>query len=176
MKGTVVSGHPASNEHAPFYDTYTKLVPESDLAAALETQLSSALSFLRSIPESLAEHRYAPEKWSVSQVVRHVIDSERVFGFRAFWFARAAGTELPAFEQDDFIRASPSGIRLSRLASEFEHLRRCHALFFESLDSDAWRRTGIASGNPVSVRALAAIMIGHFRHHEAILRERYLGA
>ena len=174
MKGTVISGHPASNEHAPFYDTYTRLVPESDLAAGLEAQLSTTLSFLRSIPESRADHRYAPDKWTVAEAVRHFVDGERVFGFRAFWFARSAGSELPGFEQDDFLRASPSGVSLSRLAHEFEHLRRGHILLFESLSTDAWMRTGVASGHPISVRALAAIMIGHVRHHEAILRERYL--
>lgn len=176
MKGTAISGHPGSNEHAPFYDKYTRLVPESDLAAGLEAQLLGTLALLRSIPESRADHRYAPEKWSVSQVVRHIVDSERVFGFRAFWFARGAGSELPGFEQDDFMRTSPPGEELGRLAREFEKVRRSHILLFESLDPEAWLRTGVASGHPVSVRALAAIMVGHVRHHEAILRERYLGA
>ncbi|MGH9440971.1 MAG: DinB family protein [Thermoanaerobaculia bacterium] len=174
MKGTVVSGRPISSEYAPYYDKYSSLVPETDLVLALETQLSPTLSFLRSIAESKTGHRYAPEKWTVEQVLRHIVDSERVFAFRAFWFARAAATELPGFEQDDFMRTSPTGVGLAHLTSEFERLRQDHILFFETLDPEAWRRTGTASGNPFTVRALASIMVGHVRHHEGILRDRYL--
>ena len=169
----MISGRPDSIEYAPYYEKYVSLVPESDLVLALETQLPAALALVRSIPDSKAGHRYEPGKWTVAEVLRHVVDSERVFGFRAFWFARGAG-ELPGFEQDDFARATPPDPDLRGLAAELEHVRKAHVLLFGKLDSEAWQRRGIASGNPVTVRALAAILVGHLRHHEKVLRERYL--
>jgi hypothetical protein len=131
------------------------------------------LALIRSIPEGRADHRYAPDKWSIRQVFHHVIDTERVFGFRAFWFARGGGAELPSFEQDDFIKGVPARQPLASLAAEFDHLRQSHIDFFRALEPEAWRRSGIASGNPFTVRALAAIIVGHSRHHAAVLRERY---
>ncbi len=168
-----VIGRPEPSEYAPYYERYVSRVPEDDLAAVLESDREATLQFLRSIPESRAGHRYEPGKWSVREVVQHVVDTERVFGFRAFWFARNAGNSLPGFEQDDVVRTAPSDTPLADLLSEFDHVRSGHVLFFRALGAEAWTRSGTASGNPVSVRALAAIIAGHCRHHAAVLRERY---
>ncbi|HET9794343.1 MAG TPA: DinB family protein [Thermoanaerobaculia bacterium] len=168
------AGRPAPSEYASYYEKYVSRVPEEDLAGALEADRAATLSLLRSIPEARAGHRYEPGKWSIREVFRHVVDTERVFGFRAFWFARNVGTPLPGFEQDDVMRSAPAATALADLAAEFDLVRRGHQRFFESLDPDAWSRSGIASGNPVSVRALAAIITGHSRHHTAVLEERYL--
>jgi len=170
----LVTGRPDPSEHAPYYEKYTARVPEENLVAALSTDRDALLALIRSIPEPRADHRYAPDKWSIRQVFQHLVDSERVFGFRAFWFARKAPSELPSFEQDDFIKGTSSRQPLASIAAEFEHLRRSHIDFFQALEPEAWRRSGIASGNAFTVRALAAILVGHSRHHAAVLRERYL--
>ena len=171
-----VTGRPEASEYAPYYERYVSRVPEADLVAALEADRSATLDLLRSVPESRADDRYEPGKWSIREVVQHVLDAERVFGFRALWFARTPGASLPGFEQDDFVKTAPAATPLSALASEFDHVRRGHVLFFSALEPEAWTRSGVASGSPVSVRALAAILVGHNRHHAGILRERYLGA
>lgn len=170
---SVASGHPEPSEHAAYYAKYTILVPEEDLLAALSSNREEVLSLLRSIPEARAEHRYEPGKWSIREVIEHVVDTERVFGFRAFWFARSAQTELPGFEQDDFIRAGSAKASLDALREEFDHVRQGHIAFFDALDGPAWRRSGVASGNRITVRALAAILTGHTRHHARILRDLY---
>jgi hypothetical protein len=170
---TTAAERPSPAEYAEYYERYVSRVPETDLAAALASDRDVLLGLLRSIPESRAGHRYAPDKWSVREVFQHIADSERVFGFRAFWFAREGGAELPGFEQDDFIRTAPRETPLAELADELDHLRRGHIAFFEALGPEAWIRKGVASGNPISVRALAAILVGHSRHHAAVLRERY---
>ena len=170
---TAAAGRPEPSEYAPYYERYVSRVPEPDLVAALAADRSSVVEIFRPVPESRAEHRYAPGKWSIRQVLQHLVDSERVFGFRAFWFARDAGTPLPGFEQDDFMKTAPPTAPLSALLSEFDHLRQGHVQLFAALEPEAWTRAGVASGNSVSVRALAAIIAGHSRHHAAVLRERY---
>lgn len=170
---TAATERPSPTEYAPYFERYISRVPETHLVDALASDREALLDMLRSIPESRAAHRYAPDKWSIREVAQHIADSERVFGFRAFWFARSGGAELPGFEQDDFIRTAPRDSSLASLAGELDHLRRGHVAFFEALEPEAWTRKGVASGNPVSVRALAAILVGHSRHHAAVLRERY---
>ena len=168
-----VAGRPEPSEYVPYYERYISRVPETDLVAALAADRTSMRELLRAVPEARAEHRYEPGKWSIREVVQHLVDSERVFGFRALWFARNAGTPLPGFEQDDFMKTAPPAAPLSTLLAEFDHVREGHVLFFSALEPAAWTRTGIASGNPISVRAIAAIIAGHSRHHSAILREWY---
>jgi DinB superfamily len=169
-------GRPSESEYPPFHAGYVSLVPEDEILMALAVQLRDTISFLQEIPESRAAFRYAPEKWSVAELVGHVIDSERIFGFRAFTFARGDEAKLPNFEQDPYVRNARVGVSLSTLAREFGHVRRSHLLFFERLDPSDWSRTGTASEKTFSVRALAFIMAGHVRHHLAILKSRYLGA
>jgi hypothetical protein len=168
-----VLGRPEPTEYAPYYEKYVSRVPEDDLVAALERDREAMLSLLRSIPEVRAGHRYEPGKWSIREVVQHVVDSERVFGFRAFWFARKAGDALPGFEQDDVMRSAPADGSLADVAGEFDDVRSGHIRFFRALEPEAWARSGKASGNLISVRAVAAIVAGHCRHHAAILEERY---
>lgn len=167
-------GRPAESEYAPYYAAYVANVPEPDLLGALEDDRVAMLSLLRSIPESRAEHRYEPGKWSIRQAAQHVVDTERVFCFRAFWFAREIPSPLPSFEQDDAVKSAPSATPLADIASELERVRQANILFFRALEPDAWMRSGTASGKTFTVRALAAIAVGHSRHHAAILRERYL--
>ena len=170
---TLTATRPEPTEHVPYYARYIALVPESDAIPALESQLADALALLRSIPESKGDHRYGPDKWTIKEVVGHVIDAERVFAYRAMRFARNDRTELPGFDENHYVPAAESGRRaLADLATEWELVRRSNVLMFRGLPSDAWLRQGLANQSPVSVRALAFIIAGHGRHHMGILRER----
>jgi hypothetical protein len=166
---------PQATEYLPYYERYVSLVPEGDILSALTEQLDSTLTLLRSISEERANFRYAPDKWSIKEVVGHVIDGERIFAYRALRFARNDQTPLPGFEQDDYIRnATFDDCKLSDLIDEFEHVRRANLLMFRQLNEEAWARRGIASDAEVSVRALCFIMAGHELHHMNVLKDKYL--
>jgi hypothetical protein len=166
---------PARDEAAEYYFKYIELVPERDVCALLEAQRSDTLAFFRSIPEDRARYRYAPGKWSIAGVLAHLNDCERLFAFRAFWFARGLDTPLPSFDQEVAARSDGADARsLSSHIEEFDALRRSSLDLFRHLPEDAWERRGVASDNPFSVRALAFIAAGHVTHHSQILRERYL--
>lgn len=171
----VISHRPASTEYAPYYERYVSLVLDDDIVPILNRQVESSVLLLRSIPESQAGSRYAPGKWSIKELVGHMVDCERIFGYRALTFARNDATPIPGFEQDDYVAAAEfDRYPLSELTTEFEYLRRSNVQLFKHLDADAWTRKGVANGNAVSVRALAYIMAGHEAHHMGVLRERYL--
>src|SRR5205085_154662 len=145
----------------PYYGKYISLVADGDILAALNQQLDETLSLLGSISESQANFRYAPDKWSIKELVGHVIDAERIFSYRALRFARNDQTPIEGFEQDDYIRnASFDDYTLNDLASEFAHVRRASLSLFKHLDEEAWQRRGTASESEVSVRALAYIIAG----------------
>jgi hypothetical protein len=168
-----IPSRPESTEYVPYFEKYVNLVPEGDILAHLEQQIGATVDLLRDVSEPVAETRHAPYTWSVKEVVGHLIDSERVFGFRALCFARADRNELPGFDENDYMRHVRFDARpLGDLVGEFELVRRSHIHFFRGLDGEAWQRSGIANGHPVSVRSLAYIIAGHERHHVAILRER----
>jgi uncharacterized damage-inducible protein DinB len=169
------STRPHTSEYAPYYEKYISLVPEGDVVAALGRQLDNTLSLLRGLSEAQADSRYASDKWSIKEVIGHIIDTERIFGHRAFRFARNDQTPLPGFEQNDYVREADFGNRrLGDLAEELEHVRRSNLHLFRSLDDMAWLRRGIANNNEVSVRALAHIIAGHETHHIQIIQTRYL--
>lgn len=166
---------PDAAESAAYYFTYIKQVPDGDVRAFLESQASDAAAFLDGISEERSLHRYAEGKWSIREVLSHINDCERLFVFRAFWFARALEAELPSFDQDVAIAYAGADARPWRShVDEFRALRASTVKFYRSLPDDAWSRRGIASGNPVTVRALAWITAGHAAHHLRLLRERYL--
>lgn len=166
---------PATDEYLPYYSRYIDRVPEGDVLTTLSEQISETLALLRGLPDSVASYRYAPDKWTVNQLVGHVIDTEKIFGYRALRFARADTTPVPGYEQDDYARNSTfDSYPLSELASELEAVRRSTLYFFRHLDDDAWARRGVANNAEVSVRALAYIIAGHELHHREILRTRYL--
>jgi hypothetical protein len=133
------------------------------------------VSFLGTIPESLARHRYAPDKWSVAEVLCHLNDCERLYTMRAFWFGRGLESPLPSFESEQVVvTARPHHLPLADHVGEFADIRASTVRFFRNLPDDAWLRQGTASGYPFTVRALAWIAAGHVIHHLAVLRERYL--
>jgi hypothetical protein len=166
---------PQPTEYLPYYERYVSLVPAGDILEILTRQLDSTLALLRSIPEERAGFRYAPDKWSIKELLGHVIDGERIFAYRALRFARNDRTQLAGFEQDDYIRnATFDEGKLSDLADEFEHVRRGNLLMLRHLSDAAWERRGVASDAEVSVRALVFIIAGHELHHLNVLKEKYL--
>lgn len=166
---------PDRTEAAEYYFTYIDKVPAGDILTILDRQLPETLALLRGIGDERSLHRYAPDKWSIRQVVSHINDSERVFVHRALWFARKHDTALPSFEQDIAVAAADADARSwSSHIEEFEAVRRGSLTFFHSVPADAWMRRGIASGKPFTVHALAYIVAGHLTHHGRILEERYL--
>ncbi len=167
---------PARSEAAEYYFTYIDQVPKGDICALLETHGNETLALLHGISDEKSLHRYAPDKWSIRDVVNHISDSERTFAFRALFFARGFEAPLPSFDQNISVSAALADRRSWKsLVGEFGMVRAASVTLFQSLPADAWGRRGIASDNPVTVRALAYIVAGHAIHHTRILRERYLG-
>ena len=169
------STRPASGEYAEYYDRYISLVPEGDIVATLEKQFETTLALLGGIDETHANKRYAPGKWSIKELVGHLIDSERVFAYRALRFARNDQTPLSGFEQDDYVRSGGFDDRaMADLAEEFEHVREANIILFGSFAPEAWSLRGPANDVEVSVRALVYIIAGHEAHHIQVLQTRYL--
>lgn len=174
---SAASARPAADEHAPYYGRYIEQVPDGDIVSFLERQEGEAAEFLRSIPESLHEHRYAEGKWSIKEVIGHLSDAERIFAYRALRFARADQAPLSGFDENAYVPAGNFGAReYASLVDEWVDVRRATLSLLRGLDADAMLRRGKANDQEISVRALAWVMAGHVVHHSAILRERYLGA
>jgi hypothetical protein len=166
---------PDSTEFAPYFGTYVSQVPDGDIRKILEAQESETLQLLRGIPEDRSLHRYAADKWTIREVASHINDTERMFVFRAMWFARGFDSALPSFDQDVAMRGAGADARtLASHVEEFRAVRAATLTLFRNLPDEAWARRGMASGNPFTVRALAYITAGHVAHHVRLLRERYL--
>lgn len=170
-----ISTRPVSSDYAPYFERYVSLVPEMGALGVLENQLDEVTRVFRSVPNERESFRYAAGKWSVRQIAGHLIDSERVFGYRALCIARGEKAGLPGFDENDYMaHASFDDLPLTQLADEFESTRRSNLLMLRHLASEAWDRKGIANGNGITVRALAYVMAGHARHHLGILATRYI--
>jgi len=168
---------PESSEYAVFYEKYVALVPHADILSGLEAQRLQMTQLLTACSERDGNFRYAPEKWSVKEVIGHLTDCERIFAYRALRIARGDATPLSGFEQDDYVRMAGSGRRqLQALAEEFSVVRNSSIALYRSLDDESWLRRGSANNNEISVRALAFITAGHELHHRRILEERYFAA
>lgn len=175
MRQTCGVARPERTEAAEYYSKYIDRVPDGDIVGILESQLDEVLALSRTISGERSLHRYAPGKWTIREVLSHISDTERVFAFRAFWFARGYDTPLPDFDQE--IAAGSAGadeVSWERHMEEFRHVRLATLWLFRNLPREAWTRRGVASGNRFTVRALASIAAGHAAHHISILRERYL--
>jgi len=166
---------PEKGEYAEYYDRYISLVEENDIVAVLEKQQNELVEFFKQITEEKSFFAYAEGKWSIKEVIGHLTDGERIFAYRALRISRADKTPIEGFEQDGYIENSNfNNTKLTELAEELILTRKSNLIFFRNLTEEAWLRTGTASENPVSVRALAYIAAGHIRHHLNILNERYL--
>ncbi len=168
-------GRPQPAESAAYYSTYIEKVQGDDVLAVIESQLEEATTLLAGISEETSLHRYAPGKWSMRELLNHVTDTERAFAFRALWFARGFTAPLPGYDQDIAAAgARADAIAWSAHVEEFRRVRQATISMFRNMPEEAWMRSGVASDNPFTVRALAYIIAGHVAHHTGILRERYL--
>jgi DinB superfamily len=170
-----MTGRPDRAEAAPYYFRYIDLVQGDDVLPRLEAQLDETMAFLGSISEDKSLHRYAPDKWSIREVLGHVNDAERLFLFRAFWFARGFDSPLPSYDE----KAGAGAAQADRFpwashVQDFRAARLSTLAFFRNVPAEAWMAKGVASDNPFTVRALAYILAGHVAHHTAVLHERYL--
>ncbi|MBM4016269.1 MAG: DinB family protein [Planctomycetes bacterium] len=173
-------GAPQDGEFAAYYGNYVARAGVGDVAALLATlaaQPQALAELFTRVPADRETWSYGPGKWSFRQVVSHLVDAERVFGFRAFCFSRRDDHPLPSFEENDYVaRGGADGITLADHLREFALVRASNLAFLRRLPDCAWTARGTASGNPFTVRALGWILAGHPNHHIAVTRERYAAA
>lgn len=165
---------PQPNEAASYYFPYIDLITSDEIVPAMKSQLDETLEFLQGISEEQSLQTYEPGKWTIRELLNHVNDGERLFLYRAFWFARGFQDPLPSFEQDLAVQAAlANDTPWSELVEEFRNVRLGTISFFNTMPDEAWSKTGIASDNPFTVKALAYIITGHVAHHTKVLREKY---
>lgn len=164
------------NEYAAYYNTYLPLVnDEWSLTEELEVSVHDFIRFVQDIPMDKHDYRYAEGKWTIKDIIQHLIDSERIFSYRALRFARNDNTELPGFDENLYAAtANGSERKLQEMLTELALVRQSTIMLFRSFSPDDLLKTGIASGNNASVRALGFIIIGHQNHHIKVFKERYL--
>ena len=171
---TSLRARPEPTEYAPPFHTYVTQVPEGDVVSLLRIDGRELVDAIGRIPEARGGHRYGPDKWSIREVIGHLIDAERIFSYRALRIARGDQTPLPGFDENTYVAAAGSDDRtLVELTRELAAVRESTVLMLESFRDQFWARTGNANGAAMSVRALAYVLAGHPRHHLRILRERY---
>jgi uncharacterized damage-inducible protein DinB len=167
---------PDPSEYFEYYGRYITQVPEGDILTILTEELQRTLDLLGSVPPDRGDFSYAPGKWSIKEVIGHLIDAERLFAYRALSFARRDPAHLPSMEQDDWAGVSNAAERtLEALADELEAVRRSSILLFGGFDDEMMALRGVASGYEFSVRSIPYIIAGHEIHHRGVLEERYLG-
>ena len=165
---------PQLDEAASYYFKYIDLIQSDDIVSVMQSQLDETVQFLKGISEEKSMGTYETGKWTIRELWNHVNDGERLFAFRAFWFARGFQDALPSFEQDLAVQAAHADeTPWNKLIDEFKSLRSSTILFFETLPKEAWTRSGVASDSPVSVNAIAYIIAGHVAHHTQVLKEKY---
>lgn len=166
---------PQAGEYNEFYATYINKVEGDNIIKALREQLSSFTAFMSGISEETSEYAYASGKWSIKELLNHINDTERIFAYRALCIARGDKTPLPGMDQDTYQSASPTKTRtFSSLLEEFVAIRTATLFLFEDMPESDSLQVGTASGFPVSVRALAAMIYGHCAHHTDVIKQRYL--
>jgi uncharacterized damage-inducible protein DinB len=165
-----------STEYAEFYAGYIGQVSEEyTLMEELEISVHRFIKFVQHLPMDKFDYRYAEGKWTIKDIIQHLIDAERVFAYRALRFARRDQTPLPGFEEDDYVAAAKGNARgLQDLLTEFLIVRQSTMALFKTFDAATLQQMGMASGRPMSVRALGFVIIGHQNHHMRVFEERYL--
>ncbi|MEQ1800007.1 MAG: DinB family protein [Lacibacter sp.] len=165
---------PTTSDYASFYHNYVMQVQEDDLQTAFQNNSSVVDAFLNSIPESKADYAYAEGKWTVKQLLQHMIDAERIFAHRALWFARKSPAPLSDFDENAYAEiADVSNRSLQSLIDEMKAVRKSTEFLFSSFSENELNTVGTANNNPITVKALGYVTLGHFLHHKRILEERY---
>ncbi|PRT17103.1 DinB family protein [Bacillus toyonensis] len=168
---------PGTNEYNPYYSMYIKLVPGGDIIHILEQQMKETNLLLKDISDSEGHFRYAPNKWSIKEVIGHIADTERIMAYRLLSIARGETAELPGYNDDMYVlRAAFDKQSMQDLLTNLTVVRQSTVHLLKSLDKDAWLQRGIANNSEVTVRALANIIAGHELHHRQIIKVRYFGA
>jgi len=166
---------PMPNEYGSYYGNYINLVPEGEILQILTEQTDWIRSFFDGISEEKSLFRYAENKWNIREILGHILDTERIFAYRALRISRNDVTALPGFEQDDYVPFSNhNNITLKNLAEEFSLLRKANIKLFESFTNEMRERSGTASGNLFSVKSLVYVIAGHPLHHIKVIKEKYL--
>lgn len=164
-----------TNEYAPFYAPYLNALGAVNLIEELEISLHDFIRFIQNIPMDKFDYRYAEGKWNIKEIIQHVIDTERIFAYRALRISRNDQTPLPGFDENYYVNNTEASARsIQDLLAEFSAVRHSNLFLFKSFSEDQLKRMGIASNVGVSVRAIGFIMIGHQKHHLNIFQERYL--
>lgn len=163
-----------SDEYPAIYNDYIETIV-GDVHGELQAQLTSFPDFVRSIPQDKGDFAYAENKWTIKEVLCHILDTERVMAYRALRFSRNDMTELASFEQDEFVANGRHNERtFDSIIEEFIHLRKSNIILFDTFNEHELNRKGMASGRLISVRAFIHVIAGHLNHHRIILQERYL--
>jgi len=163
------------DEYSKFNATYIQALENVELFEELEISLHDFIKFVQSIPMDKFDYRYAEGKWTIKDIMQHIIDAERIFGYRALRISRNDKTPLPGFEENDYAINTNANVRsIQELLTEFSAVRQSNLLLFKSLTEEQLARIGMASGNEVSVRAIGFLIIGHLKHHKKVFQERYL--
>lgn len=158
-----------------WYHGYIRQVKGNDFLPEMKLQTPDVIRFLKSIPESKRNYRYAKGKWTIKELLQHMIDAERIFAYRALCFARKDSTSLPSFDENSYaLNAKAAKRDWNEMVNEFQFIRRSNELMFASLDKEQLKTVGIANNNSFSVNSIGFIMVGHVAHHVSILRGRYL--
>jgi uncharacterized damage-inducible protein DinB len=166
---------PDASEHAPYYAQYIALVNDPDPIHLMKMQIIDLQALLADVPMEKENYRYADGKWTIKELIGHIIDCERIFAYRALRIGRGDNTPLPGFEEDDYVKNTDFNKRsLPSLGHEFGLVRESTLALYNHFSEEELLRKGTANGHPISVRAILYIMAGHQLHHERVLRERYL--
>jgi uncharacterized damage-inducible protein DinB len=162
-------------EYAEYYFQYINLLGEVTLVEELEISLHEFIRFVQNIPMDKFDYRYADGKWTIKEIIQHVIDTERIFAYRALRISRNDTTPLPGFNENEYIDNTDANQRgIQDLLTEFSAVRHSNIYLFKSFSNEQLERMGIASNVGVSVRAIGFILIGHQKHHQKVFEERYL--
>ena len=165
---------PQADEYPVFYKGYIDTVKD-DVLAELEHQIESFTTLLKGIPLEKSGFSYAEGKWTIVELLGHILDTERIMAYRALRIARNDSTPLPGFEENDYVANAHFADRsLDSMREEFEHLRKANLFLIKSFNETEFSRVGISNDKPISVKALVFIIAGHLNHHIRILNERYL--
>ena len=163
------------NEYSEFVATYINALDDVNLIEELEISLHDFIKFVQNIPLEKFDYRYAESKWTIKDIIQHIIDAERIFGYRALRISRNDKTPLPGFMENDYIEnTNANGRSIQDLLTEFSAVRHSNLLLFKNFSEEQLVRLGTASNHTISVRALGFLMIGHQKHHQKVFQERYL--
>ncbi|HTW57947.1 MAG TPA: DinB family protein [Terriglobales bacterium] len=170
----VTVARPDPSEYSAYHERYISLIAGTDILGILDAQRRQMMLLLSGRDEAEGEFRYAPDKWTVSEVLGHVCDTERIFAYRALRISRGDQTPIEGFEQDDYVKNGPFGrLPLAEVIEDYIAVRRATLTLLRNLDEAAWARRGTVNENEISVRALAYLTAGHELHHRKILEEKY---